>query len=131
LEATRNSFSKLNIPESYRNLIELEVKQDFTMGYIDQLGFRAGTCTPFQFYDLDYEIQTPLQVNTFHLFDSALLKKASLLDKKEEMQRLIAEIKKVNGTFAPVFHNHSFSNEERWRGFRELFSDVLDSANED
>ena len=130
LEASRNSFSKLNLPETYRNLIELEVKQDFTMGYIDLLGFRAGTCTPFQFYDLDYEIQTPLQINTFHLFDSTLLKKASLLDKKEELQRLIAQVKNVNGTFAPVFHNHSFSNEDRWKGFRELFSDVLDSAHE-
>ncbi len=64
------------------------------------------------------------------MFDSALLKKSSLLDKKEELERLIAEIKKVNGTFAPVFHNHSFSNEERWQGFRDLFSYVLDSVNE-
>jgi hypothetical protein len=131
LVASRNSFSKLNLPESYRNLIELEVKQDFTMGYIDLLGFRAGTCTPFQFYDLDYEIQTPLQINTFHLFDSTLLKRASLLDKKQEMERLMEEVKKVNGTFAPVFHNHSFSNEDRWKGFRELFSVVLESVHED
>jgi len=131
LVASRNSFSKLNLPESYRNLIELEVKQDYTMGYINLLGFRAGTCTPFQFYDLDFEIQTPLQINPFHLYDSALLSRTSLLDKKEEMQRLIAEIKKVNGTFAPVFHNHSFSNEEQWKGFRELFSIVLDSEDED
>lgn len=131
LEASRNSFSKLNLPESYRNLIELEVKQDYTMGYINLLGFRAGTCTPFQFYDLDYEIQTPLQINSFHMFDSALLSMASLLDKKETMERLMAEVKKVNGTFAPVFHNHSFSNEERWKGFRDLFSYVLDSVNED
>lgn len=131
LTASRNSFSKLNLPESYRNLIELEVKQDFTMGYINLLGFRAGTCTPFQFYDLDYEVQTPLQINPFHLFDSALLRRSSLLDKKEELQRLIAEVKKVNGIFAPVFHNHSFNNEERWKGFRDLFSFVLDSANED
>lgn len=130
LVASRNSFSKLNLPESYRNLIELEVKQDYTMGYINLLGFRAGTCTPFQFYDLDFEVQTPLQVNPFHLYDSALLSKASLLDKKEEMLRLIAEVKKVNGTFAPVFHNHAFSNEERWRGFRELFSIILDSVDE-
>ncbi len=128
LVATRNSFSKLNLPESYRNLIELEVKQDYTMGYINQLGFRAGTCTPFQFYDLDYEIQTPLQINPFHMFDNALLKKSSLLDKKEAMQRLIREVKKVNGTFAPVFHNHSFSNDERWKGFRDLFSQALDSV---
>ncbi len=128
LEASRNSFSKLNLPESYRNLIELEVKQDFTMGYIGHSGFRAGTCTPFQFYDLDYEIQTPLQVNSFHCIDFTLLKRQSLLDKKQDLQQLIFEVKKVNGTFTPIFHNYSFSDDERWKGFRDLFSIVLDSS---
>jgi hypothetical protein len=131
LEASRHSFSKLNLPKSYRNLIELEVKQDFTMGYINHLGFRAGTCTPFQFYDLDYEIQTPLQVNSFHCIDFALLKRQSLLDKKEELQRLMYQVHKVNGTFTPVFHNYTFSDEPRWKGFRELFTLILDSAHED
>lgn len=131
LEASRHSFSKLNLPESYRNLIELEVRQDYTMGYINELGFRAGTCTPFQFYDLDYEVQTPLQINSFHCIDFALLKKHSLLDKKEELQRLIYQVYKVNGTFTPVFHNYTFGDEDRWKGFRELFVQILESANED
>lgn len=130
LEATRHSFSKLNLPESYRNLIELEVKQDFTMGYISQLGFRAGTCTPFQFYDLDYEIQTPLQINSIHCLDYALLKKLSLLDKKQELQRLINEVKQVNGTFTAVFHNYTFSTDERWKGYKKLFNLILESVDE-
>ena len=131
LVASRYSFSKVQLPESYRNLIELEIAQDFTMGYIDALGFRAGTCTPFQFYDLDYEIQTPLQVNGFHCIDYALLKKHSLLDKKEELLRLIRQVKNVNGTFTPVFHNYTFSYDARWSGFRELFNIILDSVNEE
>lgn len=131
LEASRHSFSKLNLPESYRNLIELEVRKDFTMGYINYLGFRAGTCTPFQFYDLDYEVQTPLQIHPFSCIDYALLKKHSFLDKKEELQRLIKEVKDVNGTFTAVFHNYTFSNDdERWKGFRELFSIILDSVDD-
>lgn len=129
IEATRHSFSKLNLPESYRNLIELEVKQDFTMGYINELGFRAGTCTPFQFYDLDYEVQTPLQIHPFACIDYALFKKQSYLDKKEELQRLIKQVKAVNGTFTTIFHNYAFSNDdERWKGFRKLFSIILDSV---
>ncbi|MBB1489730.1 hypothetical protein H4O21_24280, partial [Oceanospirillum sp. D5] len=60
LSASRFSFSKLNLPESYRNLVQLEVKEDYTMGYVNHIGFRAGSCTPFLFYDLDYEVQTPL-----------------------------------------------------------------------
>jgi hypothetical protein len=130
LEISRNSFSKINLPECYRNLIELEIKEDFTMGYLKELGFRAGTCTPFLFYDLDYEIQTPLLINSFHCIDYALLKKQSFLDKKEELQRLIYEVQKVNGTFTPVFHNYTFNDSERWKGFRDLFALIIDSANE-
>lgn len=131
LEASRNSFSKVKLPECYRNLIELEIKEDYTMGYLNHIGFRAGTCTPFLFYDLDYEIQTPLSIHSFHCIDFALLKKQSFLDKKEELQRLINQVKQVNGTFTPLFHNYTFSDYERWKGFRELFSIVLDSAYED
>lgn len=131
LEASRHSFSKLNLPESYRNLIELEVNQDFTMGYINELGFRAGTCTPFQFYDLDYEVQTPLQINAFHCIDYALLKRQSFLDKKQELERLIQQVKQVNGTFTPVFHNYTFGDDVRWKGFRDLFGVILDSVDDE
>ncbi|RCT55876.1 polysaccharide deacetylase family protein [Winogradskyella sp. KYW1333] len=128
LEAVRNSFSKLNLPTSYRNFVELEIHQDYSMGYVDTLGFRAGTCTPFQFYDLDYEVQTPLKINPYHCMDFALIKYQSLLDKTEHLQKLIDEIKAVNGTFTPIFHNYTFSDSERWEGFRSLFNLILESA---
>ncbi len=130
LEISRNSFSKLNLPKTYRNLIELEIKEDYTMGYVNQIGFRAGTCTPFLFYDIDFEIQTPLMIHSYHLMDFSLLQFASQLDKKETLYKIIKEVQKVNGTFAPVFHNYSFSDDQRWNGFKELFTIVLDSANE-
>lgn len=130
LEASRQSFSKLNLPESYRNLIELEIQEDFTMGYVNHMGFRAGTCTPFLFYDLDYEIQTPLKVYSYHLLDYTLLKIKSQLDKKKAVSEIINEVKAVNGEFIPVFHNYTFSDYERWKGFKELFNIILDSANE-
>ena len=130
LIASRNSFSKLNLPNTYRNLIDLEIMEDYTMGYVNNIGFRAGTCTPFLFYDLDYEVQSPLMIHTFHLMDYALLDHASLLDKKETMEKVINEIKNVNGTFTPVFHNYSFSDDPRWKGFKELFTIVLNTENE-
>ena len=128
LTAVRHSFSKLNLPKSYRNLIELEINQDFTMGYIDTLGFRAGTCTPFQWYDLDYEVQTPLQINPYHGLDYALLKYESQLDKSEHLEKLIDEVKAVNGTFVPVFHNYTFSDVDRWKGYRALFNSILETV---
>ena len=130
LNASRQSFSKLNLPESYRNLLELEILEDYTMGYVNHMGFRAGTCTPFLFYDLDYEIQTPLKIHSYHLMDYTLLKTNSLLDKKKVLAEIINEVKQVDGEFVPVFHNYTFSEIERWDGFKELFNFILESGNE-
>lgn len=130
LKASRQSFSRLNLPDSYRHLIELEIKEDYTMGYVNEIGFRAGSCTPFLFYDLDYEIQTPLKIYPYHVMDYALLKKKSLLDKKKALNEIINQIKQVNGEFIPVFHNYTFSDNKRWDGYKELFNLILDSANE-
>lgn len=130
LKASRQSFSKLNLPESYRNLIEHEILEDYTMGYVSFMGFRAGTCTPFLFYDLDYEVQTPLKINSYHLMDYTLLKQHSLLDKKKALNTIINEVRSVNGEFIPIFHNYTFGDVERWKGFKELFNIILDSPNE-
>ena len=131
LVASRQSFSKLNLPESYRHLIELEIKEDYTMGYVNQIGFRAGSCTPFLFYDLDFEIQTPLKINSYHVMDYTLLQKYSFLDKKKVLNEVINEIKQVDGEFIPIFHNYTFSDSMKWNGFKELFNLILSSTNED
>ena len=62
--------------------------------------------------------------------DYSLLKYNSFLDKKEALQKMIAEVKKVDGTFVPVFHNYSFSEMERWDGYKELFTMILESEHE-
>jgi hypothetical protein len=128
--AARSSFSKVNLPTTYRNYIDLEIYSDYTMGYADTIGFRAGTCTPFLFYDLDYEIQTPLKIYPYQLMDFALLKHASFLDKKETLLKAISEVQKVNGSFTFIFHNYAFSSIPRWVDFKSLFNIILDSTNE-
>ncbi len=130
LFGVRNSHSKLNLPKTYRNAVELEIPREYTMGYANELGFRAGTCTPFLFYDLDYEVQTPLEVHPFHCMDFALLKYQSQLDKEQHLERFINNIKKVDGVFTPVFHNYALSDDETWSGFKVLFNQILNSVNE-
>lgn len=130
LEAARFSYNKVELPKTYRNLIDLEINEEYSMGYHDVTGFRAGTCTPFLFYDLDYEIQTPLKLCPFQVMDFAMIKTNSLLDKKQQLSRLIETIKQVDGTFTFVFHNYTFANRQRWNGFKELFNLILESADE-
>jgi hypothetical protein len=62
---SRQHFLRLRLPETYRSLIELDIKEDYTMGYASRPGFRAGICSPFNFYDLDQEKETPLRIFPF------------------------------------------------------------------
>jgi hypothetical protein len=50
---SRQHFLKLSFPNTYRNLIDADIREDYTMGFSGEIGFRAGICTPFYFYDLE------------------------------------------------------------------------------
>ena len=131
LTISRNSFSKVNLPINYRNLIKLNIREDYTMGYVNKIGFRASTCTPFLFYDIDNDIQTPLLINPYNLMDYSLLSINSFLDKKEKVIETINKVKSVNGTFTSIFHNYSFSNDSRWKRFKEIFEIIINSNNDE
>ncbi len=125
LNHTKNSFSKLKLPVVYRNLIDLEIDADFSMGYVSESGFRAGTCTPFYFYDLDYEMQTPLKINPFCALDYVFRKKSNSFN---ALKILIDNVKLVNGTFNMVIHNYTFSDDVEWEGWKKGYVDLLDYA---
>ncbi len=127
LKKNRNSFSKLKLPIVYRNLIDLEIQEDYTMGYVSEPGFRAGTCTPFQFYDLDYEMQTPLRIHSYCVLDHNY-KHQDLNRGFKSIKAMIDIVKKVNGTFSLVTHNYTFSKNEEWLGWRKFYKQILDES---
>lgn len=124
---TRQRYYRFSLPETYQQLIDLEVKEDYSMGYSDYAGFRASTCTPFYFYDLDFEIQTPLKIFPFAITDIMLKEDLQLTPKQSlgKIRDLKNEVKKVNGTFITVFHNDSLSGYKSWRGWQRVYASML------
>jgi hypothetical protein len=124
---SRQHYLKLHLPETYRNLLALDLMEDYTMGYAAEPGFRAGICTPFFFYDLDYETETKLKVFPFTVMDGTLrdYKDVGIEEAKAIIQSLIYEVKAVQGTFVSLWHNESFSDQNRWKGWREVYTYLL------
>lgn len=127
---SRQHYLRCSLPETYQKLIDLEIKEDYTMGYASHTGFRASTCTPFYFYDLDFEIQTPLKIFSFALMDTTLNDYMNLTPKQSlgKINELKKEVQKVNGTFITLFHNESLSGYLRWKGWKRVYESMIKIA---
>ncbi|GAB4515763.1 MAG: hypothetical protein Tsb004_24970 [Allomuricauda sp.] len=101
----RLRYNKVNVPATYRNLVETEFTDDFSMGYTHEIGFRAGTCTPFYFYDINTEVRQPIKIHPFAMHDYALVKYKTKEEVFEKMDRVYRLVKQVKGDFVLVFSN--------------------------
>ncbi len=130
---SRQHFLRLNLPITYRNLIEEDITDDYSMGYAALPGFRAGICNSYNFYDLDIEIETKLRIHPFMVMDGTLKDYMNLTptDAIEQVKHLISEVRKVNGTFTSLWHNESLSDEKRWKGWRKVYEELLKEAAEE
>ena len=124
---SRQHYLRFSLRETYQQLIDLEIEEDYSMGYASHVGFRASTCTPFYFYDLDFEIQTPLKIFPFVLMDTTLNDYMKLTPKQSlgRIKDLYMEVKKVNGTLITLFHNESISGYMRWNGWQRVYQTML------
>jgi len=130
---SRQHFLRLSLPVTYRNLIEEDITDDYSMGYAALPGFRAGICSPFNFYDLDIEVETKLRVHPFMVMDGTLKDYMNLTptDAIEQIRKLIDEVRKVDGTFTSLWHNEPLSDEKRWKGWRRVYEELLKMAAEE
>jgi hypothetical protein len=127
ITSSRQHFLMLSFPETYRNLINLDITDDFTMGFAGQPGFRAGICTAFKWYDLEAEISTDLTIHPFALMEGTLrdylhVEAAEAMD---YIRPLIDQVMAVDGTFISLWHNESFSDDKRWKGWVDVYKEML------
>ena len=62
------------LQKSYYGLISQELENDFSMGYNDEIGYRASTAVPFYFYDLNNDLQTSIKINPIVATEEGLRK---------------------------------------------------------
>ncbi|HSM46612.1 MAG TPA: polysaccharide deacetylase family protein [Draconibacterium sp.] len=123
ISKSRQHYLNLKFPKTYQNLIKAGMTEDYTLGYPDQTGFRAGICTPFNFYDLENEETTNLLVVPFQVMDGTLRNYLKLSPEEafKETEMLMNEVKKVGGTFVSIWHNESVNDSGEWKGYRKVF----------
>lgn len=127
---SRQHFLMLSMPESYNRLIDNGITEDYTMGYASQPGFRASICSPYYFYNLEFEMVTSLKIFPFSYMEGTLRDYMQLSpnEAKQIIFDLIDEVKTVNGNFISIWHNESLGGENRWKGWPDIYEASLNYA---
>lgn len=127
ISISRQHFLKLKLPETYQTLERLGFKQDFTMGFADQIGFRCGTARTHFFFDLTKNKTTQLQIQPFVYMDGTLHEymKLSLEESKRKIDLFVEEIQKYGGNFCFIWHNETIGDFGNWKGWSSILDYTL------
>ena len=111
-KVTENRFHylRLSLPESYRNLVATGITDDYSMGYASSAGFRAGTCHPFQYFDLQQEKELPLTIHPLLFMENCFFNSEERTEAAlwRQVKPLLDEAIRYGGEIVTLFHNHSF-----------------------
>ncbi|GDX47749.1 MAG: polysaccharide deacetylase family protein [Bacteroidetes bacterium] len=129
---SRQHYIMLKFPDTYNILTSIGINDDYSMGYHNILGFRAGICTPFHFYDINREEQTSLRIHPFCAMDSTLHHQLNLTSETalEEVKQYVDEVRKVNGTFTFIAHNNLIGAQSEFAGWSTQFEELIKYAKE-
>lgn len=126
IEDSRQHYIRMSMPATYQQLLDAEIKNDYSMGYGSINGFRASYCLPYKWYDLSNEETTKLTVYPFCYMEANSLfeQHYSAARALEELLQYYEATKSVNGTLITIFHNHLLTtqpNRIEWRNMYESF----------
>jgi hypothetical protein len=120
-------YIRLLMPQSYRDIDKAGITEDYSMGYPEEPGFRAGIARPFYFYDVAEDIQTDLKIIPYQFMDETFFKYKNLdaAVSQDVILKLICETRKAGGLFVSIWHNTSLIDNPERKDFRDLFEYTL------
>ena len=124
---SRQHYLRMSLPKTYRQLIDLGIEKDFTMGYGSANGFRASLASSFFWYDLKAEKKTSLMIFPFCFMDANSFYAKQMTPKEafSELMDYYRKIKQVNGLMVTIWHNQFFGNDPQFAGWKEVYEVFL------
>jgi hypothetical protein len=119
----RQHFLRWRNPITWRNWDRAGLDYDSTLGFADDIGFRAGVCLEYPVFDLEARVQLGLRELPLAVMEGAALDRLGL--GHEAAAEAIAEVRETcrryGGTFTLLWHNSRFVH----RADRRLYLEAL------
>ncbi|MEZ4924204.1 MAG: polysaccharide deacetylase family protein [Crocinitomicaceae bacterium] len=127
MNKSRFHFLRFDLPNSYELLREADIHKDYSMGFSDNIGFRAGTSFPYYFFNLSTNAYTNLLIFPFAYMDGVLKDKLKLApeEAEHEIREMMDRVKKVGGLYMCIWHNSSITDRDEWEGWLQVLRNTI------
>jgi len=120
---SRQHYLRCRFPVTFQHLIEAGIRNDYTLGFHDLPGYRAGTGRSFHYYDIAVEQETELIMHPFVFMDGTFhdymrLSAQQAIKKTEE---IFETAKKYGTPVCSVWHNDTVNSQGSWIGWQQVF----------
>ena len=128
---TRQHFLKVKLPFTFIDLEKLGFTDDYSLGYADQTGFRAGIARPFKWFNLKENRVSTLKLHPISYMDGTLNEYMELnCDEAIKLiNRLKHEVKIYGGNFVALWHNETIGDYGKWKGWSKVLEETLADKN--
>jgi hypothetical protein len=126
--SSRQHYLRFRMPQTYQNLLEAGITDEYSMGFAETVGFRAGTAYPYPWYDLENESTTSLMIHPFAIMDVSLHTYGQIPPAQalHTMQELMRTLQSTGGDLITIWHNNSLSGQSPWENWDRLYFQWLD-----
>jgi hypothetical protein len=128
VKCSRQHYLMLKFRTTYRLLKATGIEHDYSLGFAQRVGFRAGTARPFLWFDLKKNECSTLTIHPFVAMDTTMRKYMMLTPEAaiEKLEELVLKIEQTGGDFISLWHNETLTEQGDWAGWRKVFEYCLE-----
>lgn len=122
VKLSRQHFLKLEIPTTFERLERLGFSDDYSLGYADKIGFRAGVARPFLWFNLTKNSCSKLTLHPITYMDGTLKEymNLSINEAVNRIRDLKKEVEQFGGVFTPLWHNETIGDFGNWKDWKAV-----------
>lgn len=128
VQHTRQHYLKVQLPDTFRALEKEGFTDDYSLGYADVVGFRAGIARSFLWFDIERNQVSKLRLHPITYMDGTLKEymNLSIEEALEWVSKLKDEVAEYGGDFVSLWHNETIGDYQTWKGWSKVLEQSLE-----